>query len=86
MSSHRSIAKIGKDCVEVANTVLDNIASGEEAGVALEKLSGLQKDASFLADTAKQLAERLEAVDKYYQQKDAKMKLEIAKLSRREQG
>ena len=84
MSVHRySIAKIGKDCVAVAKNALDDIGSGNEK-IALNKLSDLQRDGSFLADAAKQLAERLEGVDKYYQHKDAEIKLKIGELNRRE--
>ena len=83
MSSDRSVVKKGKDCVAVAKNALDDIGSGREE-MALTKLSVLQKDGSFLADKAKQLAERLEAVDKHYQSKDAELLHQIENLSRDE--
>ena len=75
--------KKGKDCVAIAKNALDDISSGREA-MALNKLSALQADGIFLADTAKQLAKRLEAVEKHYQQKDSEILREIGDLSRRE--
>ena len=83
MSSDHSLVKKGKDCVAVAKNALDDITSGKEE-MALEKLSALQKDGSFLVDTAKQLAERLEAVDKHYQIKDAELLRQIGDLNRQE--
>ena len=83
MSDQRDIVKKGKDCVEIAKNALDDISSGREA-MALNKLSALQTDGILLADTAKQLAERLEAVEKHYQQEDAEILREIGDLSRRE--
>ena len=52
--------------------------------MALEKLSSLQREGSFLADAAEQLAKRLEAVEKHYQQKDAEVLRKIGDLGRRE--
>ena len=83
MSDHHSLVKKGKDCVAVAKTTLDDIGSGREE-MALKKLSALQRDGSSLADAAEQLAKRLEAVDKYYQDKDAEVLREIEGLNRRE--
>ena len=83
MSGHHLLVKKGKDCVAVAKNVLDDIGSGRKE-MALKKLSALQRDGSFLADAAEQLAERLEAVEKYYKHKDAEVLREIGDLSRRE--
>ena len=83
MSGQRDIVKKGKDCVAIAKNALDDLVSGREE-MALNKLSALKTDGSFLADVAKQQAERLEAEDKHYQQKDAEILREIGDLSRRE--
>ena len=83
MSDHHSLVKKGKDCVAVAKNTLDDIGSGRKEK-ALEKLSALQRDGSSLADAAEQLAKRLEAVEKHYQQKDAEVLREIGDLNRRE--
>ena len=83
MSNHHPLVKKGKDCVAVAKNTLDDIGSGRKE-MALEKLSALQRDGGSLADTAEQLAKRLEAVEKHYQQKDAKVLREIGDLNRRE--
>ena len=83
MSSDLSLVKKGKDCVAVAKNALDDIASGREEN-AMKKLSALQKDSSDLVDAAKQLAERLEAVDKHYQNKDAELLHQIGDLNRQE--
>ena len=83
MSGHQLLVKKGKDCVAVAKNALDDIDNGREK-MALKKLSALQRDGNSLADAAQQLAERLEAVEKHYQQKDAEILREIGDLSRRE--
>ena len=83
MHDQQDIVKKGKDCLTVAKNALDDIGSGREE-MALRKLSALQNDGIFLADTAKRLAERLEAANKFYQQKDAEILHEISELSRRE--
>ena len=83
MSDHHSLVKKGKDCVAVAKNTLNDIGSGRKE-MALKKLSALQRDGSSLADAAEQLAKRLEAVDKYYQDKDAEVMREIEGLNRRE--
>ena len=83
MGKDLKIVKKGKDCFTVAKNALDEISTGKKAMV-LNKLSALQTDGSFLADIAKQLVERLEAMEKYYQQKDAEILREIEDLSRRE--
>lgn len=75
--------KKGKDCVAVAKSTLDDIGSGR-GEVAAQRLSALQRDGSSLADAAEELAQRLEAVDKYYQDKDAEVLREIGELHRRE--
>ena len=80
---HQLLVKKGKDCVAVAKNALDDIGSGRKE-MALKKLSALQRDGSLIADAAEQLAERLEAVEKYYQHKDAEVLREIGDLSRRE--
>ena len=82
-SDHHSVVKKGKDCVAVAKNVLDDIVSGREK-MAIKKLSALLKDGSFLAFAAKQLAERLEAVNQHYQNKDAGLLHQIGNLSRQE--
>ena len=78
-----SLVKKGKDCVAIAKNALDDIGSGREEA-ALKKLSVLKKDGSFLVDAAKELAERLEAVDKHYQNKDAEFLRQIGELNGRE--
>ena len=83
MSGHHSLVKKGKDCVAVAKNALDDIGSGRKE-MALEKFSALQRDGSYLADAAEQLAERLEAVEKYYQRKDAEVLREIGDLGKTE--
>ena len=83
MHDQQDVAKKGKDCLTVAKNALDDIGSGREE-MALRKFSALQTDGRFLADTAKQLAEQLEAANKFYQQKDAEILHEIGELSRRE--
>ena len=83
MSGHHSLVKKGKDCVAVAKNVLDDIGSGRKE-LALEKLSALKKDGSFLADAAKQLAERLEAVGKHYQDEDEELLRQIGNLNGQE--
>ena len=79
---HHSIIKIAKGCVAAAVTVLDSIRNGREE-IVPKKLSALQKDGWFLTDTAEQLAERLEAVDKYFQNTSEKFIREITQLSKR---
>ena len=83
MSSHRSLVKKGKDYVAVAKNALDDIDSGREE-MALKKLSALQRDGSYLADASEQLTEQLEAVEKYYQRKDAEVLREIDDLGKKE--
>ena len=83
MSGHRSLVKKGKDCVAVAKNVLDDIESGRKE-LALEKLSALKKDGSFLMDAAKQLAERLEAVGKHNQDEDEELLRQIGNLNGQE--
>ena len=83
MSDLHSLVKKGKDCVAVAKNTLDDIGSGRKE-MALEKLSALQRDGGSLADAAEQLAKRLEAVEKHYQQKDAEVLRKIGDLHRRE--
>ena len=83
MHDQQDVVKKGKDCLTVAKNALDDIGSGREE-MALRKFSALQTDGRFLADTAKQLAEQLEAANKFYQQKDAEILHEIGELSRRE--
>ena len=83
MHDQQDVVKKGKDCLTVAKNALDDIGSGREE-MALRKFSALQTDGRFLAKTAKQLAEQLEAANKFYQQKDAEILHEIGKLSRRE--
>ena len=83
MSDHHSLVKKGKDCVTVAKNTLDDIGSGREE-MALRKLSALQRDGGFLAEAAEELAKRLEAVEKYYQDKDAEVLREIGDLNKRE--
>ena len=85
MSDHHSLVKKGKDCVAVAKNTLDDIGRGRRE-MALQKLSALQRDGGSLADAAEQLAKRLEAVEKHYQQKDAEVLREIGDtdLNRRE--
>ena len=82
MSGH-SIVKKGKDCVAVAKNVLDDIGSGREE-MALKKLSALKDDSNFLADRAKQLDERLEAVGKQYQDEDKELLRQIGSLNGQE--
>ena len=83
MSGHHSLVKKGKDCVAVAKNVLDDIGSEREE-LALTKLSALKKDGSFLADASKQLAERLEAVGKHYQDEDEELLRQIGNLNEQE--
>ena len=83
MSDHYLLVKKGKDCVTVAKNTLDDIGSGREE-MALRKLSALQRDGGFLAEAAEELAKRLEAVKKYYQDKDAEVLHEIGDLNKRE--
>ena len=78
-----SLVRKGKACVEIAKNALDDITNGREE-MAQEKLSALQTDGGFIADAARQLAERLEAVDKHYQNKDAELLHQIGELRRRE--
>ena len=82
-SDHQAIARRGRDCVALARDAKDDIEGGRKE-MALNKLSTLQRDGSFLAGVAKQLVEKLEEVDKHYQQKDAEILREIGDLSRRE--
>ena len=82
-SSHHSLVKKGKDCVAIAKDALDDISNGREK-MAIKKLSDLQRDSRFLGDAAEQLAGRLEAVDKYYQNEDAEISRKIGELARKE--
>ena len=79
MSGHHSIVKKGKDCIAIANNALNDISSGREE-MARKKLSALRKDGNLLAEAAKELAERLEAVDKHYQGKDEGLLRQIGNL------
>ena len=79
MSGHHSIVKKGKDCIAIAKNALNDISSGREE-MARKKLSALQKDGNLLAEAAKELAERLEAVDKHYQGKDEELLRQIGNL------
>ena len=83
MSCYNSLAKKGKDCIKVVHNALDDIDRGRKE-MALQKLSSLQEDGKRLVHAAKELAERLEAVETYYQEKDSEMLLEIRDLTRRE--
>ena len=75
--------KKGKDCAAIVKGVLNDIESGRKE-MALEKLSDLQKDGSFLADAAKQLVEWLEVEDKRYQEEDEKLLCKIGDLNGQE--
>ena len=79
MSGHHSIVKKGKDCIAIAKNALNDISSGREE-MAIKKLSALQKDGIFLAEAAKELAERLEVVDTHYQGKDDELLRQIGNL------
>ena len=83
MSDHQAIARRGRDCVALARDAKDDI-DGSREEMALINLSTLHRNGSLLADEAKQLAKRLDAVDKHYQEKDTEILREIGDLSRRE--
>lgn len=82
-STNQSLVNKGKDCIMVAKSALDDIGSGRKQ-MAVKKLSTLQRDSSDIAHEAEKLAERLEAVEKYYQHKDAEILREIGELVRNE--
>ena len=83
MSCYNSVVKKGKDCIAVVHNALDDIDSGKKQ-MALQKLSFLQEDGELLVRAAEQLAKRLEAVDRYYQEKDSEILREISDLAKRE--
>ena len=78
-----SVVKKGKNCVAVAKSALHDIRSRREQ-IALEKLSALQNDASFLASDSEDFAKRLEAVDIFNQNETAEILRKIGDLSGRE--
>ena len=81
MGDHRSLVKKGKDCIAVAGNLLNDINSGSKEIPLKKKLVSLQRDGSFLAGAAEQLAKWLEAVEKYI---DAHALREIEDLNRKE--
>ena len=78
-----SLVTRGKNCVEVAKNVLDDIGSGRKE-MALEKLSALQRDGSLIANESEKLAERLEAVDNHSQNEVAELERKMGDLKRQE--
>lgn len=83
MSNHQALVKKGKNCVAVVKNALDDIANGRGEN-ASKKLSVLKDDGNLLAKEADQLAKRLEAVERFYQDKDAEILREVGNLNRKE--
>ena len=83
MSSHNSLVKKGKACISVVRNALDDIENGRKQ-MGLQKLSSVQKDGELLVYAAEQLAERLEAVERYFLEKDSEILRETDALAKRE--
>ena len=80
----RVVVDRGKKCVVEASEVLQDLANGR-GKYAQAKLVSLEKDAVELATHAEMLAERLEAVDKFQQEKDAELLRQSGELGRQEE-
>ena len=70
MADRLPLVKKGKDCLQVATDILEGIETGDTRDVE-SKLSLMKQDAKVLTTEADKLTKRLEAVDLFYQEKDA---------------